>query len=139
MGTNDGSIKIGAKSDVWVKRSKDGYLHVPAKLRVGQYNIEDLIKKVIKQTLGVANANGLKAVCGCSGSGPGPTPKPKPPTPKPKPPSACSDEIYKGDGNCDDGNNNAGCDYDGGDCCEKSLGKKVVKTYCNQVSGCKCL
>ena len=24
---------------------------------------------------------------------------------------------YQGDGYCDDSNNNAGCDFDGGDCC----------------------
>merc|ERR1719506_2874303 len=50
-----------------------------------------------------------------------------PTTPKPK----CQDEKYKGDGHCDDHNNNKGCDYDGGDCC----GPKVVKTFCTK---CKC-
>ena len=25
---------------------------------------------------------------------------------------------YQGDGYCDDSNNNAGCDFDGGDCCQ---------------------
>merc|ERR1712151_117286 len=34
-------------------------------------------------------------------------------------------------GNCDDGNNNAGCAWDGGDCCLV----KIVKTYCTE---CKC-
>merc|ERR1711907_482202 len=38
---------------------------------------------------------------------------------------------YKGDGNCDDDNNNAGCAYDGGDCC----GSNVKKTYCKE---CAC-
>ena len=58
--------------------------------------------------------------------------------PNPKAPAAppCGSEKYKGDGNCDDDNNNAGCEYDGGDCCEKSLGKSVDKTYCEE---CKCL
>merc|ERR1712036_118571 len=43
---------------------------------------------------------------------------------------------FKGDGNCDDENNNCGCDYDGGDCCAKTLGKAVVKKYCKK---CECL
>ena len=50
--------------------------------------------------------------------------------------AACSHYLYKGDGNCDDDNNNAGCDYDGGDCCEKSLGSAVKTDYCEE---CKCL
>merc|ERR1719174_1036384 len=48
----------------------------------------------------------------------------------------CKFANYKGDGNCDDENNNCGCDYDGGDCCAKSLKKPVNKKYCKQ---CKCL
>ena len=54
--------------------------------------------------------------------------------PKPKaPPLCCGDEKYKGDGVCDDANNNAGCEYDGGDCCVVSLGGPVNKQYCKQV------
>merc|ERR1711937_908660 len=49
---------------------------------------------------------------------------------------SCEHFKYRGDGNCDDGNNNAGCLFDGGDCCAKSLGKDVMKTYCKM---CKCL
>merc|ERR1712032_1152144 len=50
---------------------------------------------------------------------------------------SCGAANYKKDGNCDDENNNCGCDYDGGDCCAKSLGGKAVnKKYCKQ---CKCL
>jgi len=50
---------------------------------------------------------------------------------------SCGAANYKGDGNCDDNNNNCGCQYDGGDCCSKSLGGKAVnKKYCKQ---CKCL
>merc|ERR1712037_354060 len=30
---------------------------------------------------------------------------------------SCGNPSYKGDGNCDDENNNCGCQYDGGDCC----------------------
>merc|ERR1711939_878917 len=49
----------------------------------------------------------------------------------------CGAAKYKGDGNCDDENNNCACQYDGGDCCTKSLGGKAVNTkYCKQ---CKCL
>merc|ERR1712032_1262967 len=40
---------------------------------------------------------------------------------------------YKGDGNCDDNNNNCGCGYDGGDCCAKTAkGGKVGRTYCTK-------
>merc|ERR1712210_181229 len=49
----------------------------------------------------------------------------------PKPKIGCAVPAYKGDGNCDDGNNIKECDYDGGDCCLA----KIVKTYCKI---CKC-
>ena len=39
---------------------------------------------------------------------------------------------FQGDGFCDDGNNNPGCDFDGGDCC----GPNVKKDFC---SVCECL
>merc|ERR1712224_999039 len=42
----------------------------------------------------------------------------------------CGSPNWKGDGNCDDNNNNAGCTWDGGDCC----GPKNYK-YCKE---CKC-
>merc|ERR1712151_557612 len=58
------------------------------------------------------------------------------PNPKSSKETACGQKEYKGDGNCDDDNNNADCDFDGGDCCEKSLGGAVKKDYCKQ---CKCL
>merc|ERR1719263_1234668 len=58
------------------------------------------------------------------------------PNPKAPKPPACGQEEYKGDGNCDDDNNNKGCEYDGGDCCAKSLGGPVKKAYCKE---CKCL
>ena len=41
----------------------------------------------------------------------------------------CGSAQYKGDGNCDDENNNCGCQYDGGDCC----GPNIKKTYCKEV------
>merc|ERR1711939_1012286 len=49
----------------------------------------------------------------------------------------CIDPKNKGDGNCDDDNNNKGCGYDGGDCCAKTVkGGKVKKDYCKK---CACL
>jgi len=57
--------------------------------------------------------------------------------------AGCAKTKFKGDGNCDDNNNNEGCDYDGGDCCPASVknnkGVKtgtVKKTYCTK---CECL
>merc|ERR1712032_925659 len=48
----------------------------------------------------------------------------------------CGAAKYKGDGNCDDNNNNCGCDYDGGDCCKATVPSGTVsKAYCNE---CKC-
>merc|ERR1711962_582983 len=47
-------------------------------------------------------------------------------------PSGCSKPNYKGDGICDDENNNEGCDFDGGDCCIPN----VNKDFCTE---CKCL
>jgi len=50
--------------------------------------------------------------------------------------TGCGKDAYKGDGVCDDHNNNPGCEYDGGDCCAKSLGSAVKTTYCHK---CECL
>ena len=51
-------------------------------------------------------------------------------------PASCGLSEYKGDGNCDDENNNKGCEYDGGDCCYKTVKNGVVqKAYCKEV-GC---
>merc|ERR1719158_1936634 len=63
----------------------------------------------------------------CGGS---PSP-PSPPSPTP-PSDACGSPQWKGDNYCDDENNNAGCGYDGGDCC----GDDVNTQYC---SACECL
>ena len=50
------------------------------------------------------------------------------------PKDPCGAPDYKGDGVCDDDNNNKGCDYDGGDCCAKTVkGGKVDKAYCEEV------
>ena len=52
-----------------------------------------------------------------------------------KPKKTCGAADYKGDGNCDDDNNNRGCAWDGGDCCYKTVkGGKVQKDYCKEVS-----
>lgn len=46
----------------------------------------------------------------------------------------CALPTYQGDSFCDDGNNKATCDWDGGDCCAKA--NKYVKTdYCDD---CTC-
>ena len=50
----------------------------------------------------------------------------KPPVTKP---AACGAPDYKGDGQCDDNNNKASCDYDDGDCCGPDIGN----SYCNEV------
>lgn len=46
----------------------------------------------------------------------------------------CGSSSYKGDGFCDDNNNNAGCNWDGGDCCGSS-GKGNQYKFCKN---CKC-
>merc|ERR1719219_777732 len=52
--------------------------------------------------------------------------------PAPPPADACGSPHWKGDNYCDDENNNAGCEWDGGDCC----GDNVNTQYC---SACECL
>ena len=44
----------------------------------------------------------------------------------------CVHPQWIGDSFCDDGNNNQGCDFDGGDCC----GNYVKKHYCEK---CECI
>merc|ERR1712032_1776728 len=44
---------------------------------------------------------------------------------------SCAVYTFKGDGNCDDNNNNCGCGWDGGDCC----GHDNTYDYC---SDCSC-
>jgi len=46
----------------------------------------------------------------------------------------CEAAAWKGDGYCDDGNNNAGCDWDGGDCCNNN--NPNWNDFCTD---CKCL
>merc|ERR1712176_367711 len=47
--------------------------------------------------------------------------------------AACGKANFGGDGFCDDGNNNCGCDWDQGDCCGSS-GKGKQYNYCNDCS-----
>merc|ERR1712025_466026 len=47
-------------------------------------------------------------------------------------PGNCHHLEYRGDGQCDDNNNNCGCNWDGGDCCGANVGIKYCKT-------CECL
>merc|ERR1712048_1125740 len=49
--------------------------------------------------------------------------------------SNCAKPVYKGDGYCDDYNNVAGCNWDGGDCCGKH-GRPDKYIHCKD---CKCL
>ena len=46
--------------------------------------------------------------------------------------ATCQNAAWKNDGYCDDGNNNIGCGWDGGDCC----GRYVNRYFC---STCACL
>merc|ERR1711936_730082 len=46
--------------------------------------------------------------------------------------NGCAVPQWKGDNYCDDVNNNAGCEFDGGDCC----GANVNTAFCTQ---CQCL
>ena len=65
---------------------------------------------------------------------PAPTEAPQPPAPTEGPteaPGSCV-ESWIGDNFCDDMNNNAACQFDGGDCC----GDNVDTTYC---TACECL
>ena len=57
--------------------------------------------------------NHLAAPTACGGSAP------SPPTTTESPVSGCANPKWKGDSFCDDGNNNAACQFDGGDCCNQ--------------------
>ena len=53
------------------------------------------------------------------------------------PPSSCGIPDEKGDGWCDDANNNAGCNWDDGDCCPpNSIENPSWDGVCSE---CKCL
>ena len=40
----------------------------------------------------------------------------------------CDEKKKKGDGYCDDSNNNADCDFDGGDCCLNL----IINQFCSE-------
>ena len=61
-----------------------------------------------------------------SGNSPAPAPAPTP--------ASCAVPSWQGDKYCDDENNTAGCNWDGGDCCKNSM--TGWNFYCND---CKCL
>ena len=51
----------------------------------------------------------------------------------------CQEPRLKNDGHCDDGNNNPGCDYDGGDCCIDKEKKHCTLCECkdpHHIPGC---
>ena len=93
-----------------------------------QYNLKKPFPPILIEEIGNA----------CDPSSlPTSTAKPKPkPTAKPTPPpnkctKTCEDEGFAKDKFCDDGNNNCGCKWDGGDCC----GPNNDYQYCKE---CKC-
>ena len=58
-------------------------------------------------------------------------PTTQPPTTQPpttQPPSGCGSPQWANDMYCDDENNNASCNYDGGACCSNSASGKKVQT-----------
>ena len=62
-----------------------------------------------------------------------------PPTQPPttKAPTTCGTKPeYVGDGACDDSNNNAGCNYDEGDCCPANPPPAGWDDFC---TACECL
>ena len=78
--------------------------------------------------------NHLAAPTACGGSAS------SPPTTTESPVSGCANPKWKGDSFCDDGNNNAGCVFDGGDCCGNNVNTKYCKICeCKQgtTSGCQ--
>ena len=54
--------------------------------------------------------------------------------PSPPPTDKCGSPGYFQDNYCDDDNNNAGCKWDGGDCCDNET--PYWNKYCTD---CKCL
>ena len=67
----------------------------------------------------------------CGGTPPGPTTAPPPTTAAPPPPTGCGSPQWATDQWCDDENNNADCNWDGGACCNNSFGG--WDTYCSGI------
>ena len=75
------------------------------------------------------------SACECldpNGGGNGTTEPPTTEPPTEPPTNDCYQPNWVGDNYCDDGNNNEGCGWDGGDCC----GNDVNTNFC---SVCECL
>merc|ERR1712172_61399 len=70
----------------------------------------------------------------CGGTPPGPTTAPPPTTAAPPPPTGCGSPQWANDNWCDDENNNADCNWDGGACCNNSFGG-----WDNYCTDCACL
>merc|ERR1711994_354631 len=56
------------------------------------------------------------------------------PAPTNEPPTGCALPAWKGDDYCDDENNTAACDWDGGDCCNNTN-----EGWDNFCTACQCL
>ena len=69
--------------------------------------------------------------CACART---PSPRPHRPSPFRNCDASCSKPALAGDGYCDDGNNNCGCDWDNGDCCKATIGASY--NYCSK---CLCM
>ena len=54
----------------------------------------------------------------------------------PSPPSACENPTWIDDKECDDENNNAECEWDGGDCCPETNPNPNWDNLCQE---CLCL
>ena len=101
-----GLMSYGTKPQQWSTCSKADYL--------ARYN-----------QVGGNNWCMAAAPNACGGGGSTPEP-PAPTTTQAPAPTDCAVPNWKGDGWCDDENNVASCDFDGGDCC----GDDVKTQYC---------
>ena len=65
--------------------------------------------------------NGLGTFCLSAHDGTGPNITTPTPTTTLPPPTGCYNQTWYADSFCDDENNNADCNWDGGDCCNNSM------------------
>merc|ERR1719367_353667 len=92
--------------------------------------MEVIVAKKIQQMAGTTCD-----VCDCLETPPT-TAAPEPTEgPTGKPTDGCGSPHWKGDDYCDDENNNAACDFDGGDCCQED----PIKGWDNYCKECECL
>ena len=54
-------------------------------------------------------------------------------------PIGCGIPNWYKDKWCDDENNNADCNWDGGDCCASTNDNSILYQYCSDEATCKCL